>query len=601
MPVNIWEGSDASVVAAALEAIAQSTGGRISSYTDLADKPQIGGVELSGNKSLDNLGIHNIPSGGTTGQVLKKTSGSNYAVEWADESGGGADIDDTAGHGATTKVWSAGKTYDTTEALSDAIDTKVPTALMAQCLEFTEHSLNLWDTDTIGVGYVLPSNGRVYDSEPYQKYRYSAKIAVTPGDVIYFYNHNGTAQSSTITCYDLSENLMGSAGYDHNAQNFTIPQGVRFVVITIHQNYLDEFMVLPNTPVSPSTFIPCESETYYVAREKFIPDGLITAEKTNFCSADGIILNLPANIYATEGIECNIYFENITEYWEKYKWDITCSKGKQFERGFKFTPASTDEGTYTLSITVENEYGAKKTVSTSRSTVMSKLNANFANDPMSITTNGTRGTSPNNHEGHSGWTVTKYFTTAQDNAFYNPTSETFDADYYFTNSGVSAPDWFFINMGINDMFGKSNDEDVATQIEISTGLIDDMIESIHDADSSIKIGVCLTIPPNHSQDAFGKEYGCGQTRNRYKRNNLLWVDALIKKYDGRTAEGIYVVPIYVALDTVYNMGFETLAVNARNTSITYESAIGNGGVHPVESGYWQIADMYTAFLKAQAE
>lgn len=30
-----------------------------------------------------------LPSGGTTGQVLKKTSGTDYAVEWANESGGG--------------------------------------------------------------------------------------------------------------------------------------------------------------------------------------------------------------------------------------------------------------------------------------------------------------------------------------------------------------------------------------------------------------------------------------------------------------------------------------------------------------------------------
>ena len=35
--------------------------------------------------------IHNIPSGGTTGQVLKKVSGTNYDVEWANESGGSSD------------------------------------------------------------------------------------------------------------------------------------------------------------------------------------------------------------------------------------------------------------------------------------------------------------------------------------------------------------------------------------------------------------------------------------------------------------------------------------------------------------------------------
>ena len=47
----------------------------------------------------------------------------------------------------------------------------------------------------------------------------------------------------------------------------------------------------------------------------------------------------------------------------------------------------------------------------------------------------------------------------------------------------------------------------------------------------------------------------------------------------------------------YNMGMETNYHNKRNTTMTYESPITNGGVHPVDSGYWQIADVYWFFLK----
>ena len=36
--------------------------------------------------------IHSIPTGGTAGQVLAKRSGADYAVEWADQTGGGGDI-----------------------------------------------------------------------------------------------------------------------------------------------------------------------------------------------------------------------------------------------------------------------------------------------------------------------------------------------------------------------------------------------------------------------------------------------------------------------------------------------------------------------------
>lgn len=81
---------------------------------------------------------------------------------------------------------------------------------------------------------------------------------------------------------------------------------------------------------------------------------------------------------------------------------------------------------------------------------------------------------------------------------------------------------------------------------------------------------------------------------------MLFVQGIIETYDERESDSIYLVPIYTNLDTTYNMGLESDPVNARNTSITYESPIANGGVHPAEVGYKQLADVYMAFLKAQA-
>lgn len=57
-------------------------------YESLLNRPSINGVELTGNKSLGDLGISIVPSGGSTGQVLKKTSNANGDYAWADESGG---------------------------------------------------------------------------------------------------------------------------------------------------------------------------------------------------------------------------------------------------------------------------------------------------------------------------------------------------------------------------------------------------------------------------------------------------------------------------------------------------------------------------------
>lgn len=112
MGVSIWEGDKAERVASALEAIAQGGGGT-DDYEELDNKPSINNVTLVGNKTLSDLGaasasdlsakytkpqdgipasdlasgviptVHNVPAGGSAGQVLTKTSGTDYEAEWA--------------------------------------------------------------------------------------------------------------------------------------------------------------------------------------------------------------------------------------------------------------------------------------------------------------------------------------------------------------------------------------------------------------------------------------------------------------------------------------------------------------------------------------
>lgn len=115
-------------------------------------------------------------------------------------------------------------------------------------------------------------------------------------------------------------------------------------------------------------------------------------------------------------------------------------------------------------------------------------------------------------------------------------------------------------------------------------------------DANIIIGLAITIPPAYDQDIFGTTYGCTQTRWRYKRNNYLWTKALIDEYDGQGASNIYLVPINTNLDTRYNMGLEDIAVNARNSQTVKTTA--TNGLHPDDSGYWQIADAYWYWLKS---
>ncbi len=59
--------------------------------TDYARKDHVHPTDTSRAAAAD---VHSIPSGGSTGQVLKKSSGTDYDVAWANESGGGGGTSD---------------------------------------------------------------------------------------------------------------------------------------------------------------------------------------------------------------------------------------------------------------------------------------------------------------------------------------------------------------------------------------------------------------------------------------------------------------------------------------------------------------------------
>lgn len=48
----------------------------------------VGGSSVLSNGTAAVPAIHNVPSGGSQGQVLAKSSGTDYAVEWVNQSGG---------------------------------------------------------------------------------------------------------------------------------------------------------------------------------------------------------------------------------------------------------------------------------------------------------------------------------------------------------------------------------------------------------------------------------------------------------------------------------------------------------------------------------
>ena len=368
---------------------------------------------------------------------------------------------------------------------------------------------NLFDKTKAEVGYVQ-KNGTVKTGGAYDSYHYSDYIPVAENDYLAFYSKVYssvlTQKANVVTAYDANGDAVLDSGAE-NVYNYTVPAGIAKVRITFNSVALNSLMLLKNIQTAPTAYIPYQkAEHYYKAGEGFIPDGLIKPENCSFIE-DGKIdpelmpgygsfpLNLPSKVYASIGVEMNIYFDNIVDGHDTdYDFDVTCSVGMQLERCFRITADTA--GTYDLTIkAVRKKDGAtvQKTTSlivasdsagsgTTKSviilgdsttwsgTAVSKLHDNFTGDVMTLATNGTMGTSPNNHEGRSGWKFYYYMTMAEDanhvtNAFWNPTAQKFDADYYFDNTGITKPDFFVINLGINDVFGIADDANLQTSIE----------------------------------------------------------------------------------------------------------------------------------------
>lgn len=337
-------------------------------------------------------------------------------------------------------------------------------------------------------------------------------------------------------------------------------------------------------------------------------------------SGGGMIL--PEEISALIGEEINIYFRNILkENPSLYDIDVAGSLGQQQSERWTATPASAGTTTISFHLNKNGEIinqastdiivkdssvgtGITKTAifigdsTTNAGTYTGELVTLFGADAMSLTLQGTRGTTPNFHEGRGGWTAAMYTTIADYleiiNAFWNPTSSEFDFSYYMAEQGYAGTDYVGINLGINDTFSYVTDATIKAAIPDLLASYQIMIDSIHSYDANIKIGIMLTIPPSCSQDAFGENYNNDQTQWRYKRNNYIWVESLMAYFTGKESSNIYVVPTNVNLDTENNMQTTTVAINSRNSDTLERQS---NGVHPADIGYYQIADVIYYWLK----
>jgi len=148
-------------------------------------------------------------------------------------------------------------------------------------------------------------------------------------------------------------------------------------------------------------------------------------------------------------------------------------------------------------------------------------------------------------------------------------------------------------LGCNDSFGATEDK-IEASIDRMMTYADMLLAEFHRVRPDTQIGILLLVPPSASQDSFGSNYKCGQTRWQYRRNQHRVVERQIEKWGGREAENLFLIPAEVNLDCEHNCALATEAINSRNDE---KIARQSNGVHPAASGYRQIADSIYAWLK----
>jgi len=172
----------------------------------------------------------------------------------------------------------------------------------------------------------------------------------------------------------------------------------------------------------------------------------------------------------------------------------------------------------------------------------------------------------------------------------------FDFAQYLNVNGISlsADDWVFIFLGINDMSGPTSDAAMQASIGLMLAQQNAMIANIQAVVPGIRVGL-VTTPACAPQDSFGANYGSGLVGWRYKRNRALWLDAMLSSYDKRS-DKVFLVPAHVALDTRNNMQVSNTAFNAYNTA-TFSKQV--NAIHPASSGFYQIGASLFPTIRAQ--
>ncbi len=365
-------------------------------------------------------------------------------------------------------------------------------------------------------------------------------------------------------------------------------------------------------------------------------------------AAEEVRLLLPEVIYAVPGVETNLYYDNLITVInsKNYSFRVRCAKGRMDEARWRFTPEAGDVGEYPLELSVSGPdgvaaegrtrivvspadagrdravrvlmIGASQTAaSVYPRRVLELMRESGVADFRLLGTNGP-GYRPDPkgevaHEGWGGWGWGTFFTrygreeSARNDGLHPVRQREANSRFLFPGpdgkiefdfarycekyADGQKPDFVTILLGINDVFFGTDETMPEIMKNKVFAYLEPMVAAIRRAAPDCVIGIALLPPPAASQDAFGANYGCQQTRYQVRKN----LDCFNRAVTAKCRElRIDVIPLPPNLDTVN--GFPTVS-EAANANCPETVIRQSNAFHPAEPGYRQFADVFYAWLK----
>lgn len=423
-----------------------------------------------------------------------------------------------------------------------ATNTSNITALQDQGTEYLMsfygplYSKNMLHSDAdLTLGYIA-ANGTISSATTMA---YTDYLPVLPGDVIRAYDKTGgvySQKSMRLMCaYNANKTRVTAAGSNDSISTYTVPENIYFIRPTLqYGSSRSQYTVTRN-------YRSTEYHEYMDPERDIIKDFLtdgskdIMAELAEYRLPMSRIQNRLHQAYPispvhfTKGIAETWYYasavtpptnytyvtlggDNQTRYTDRMVID-PISGGQNGYKWYRYTdllylyasgtgPSDAgwarniiDEQLQDCSALVIGD----STVAMNSGYMTQKMVDRFSAQTKTLTLLGTMGDAPNKYEGRAGWSAADYLTNKVYNGvvnpFYNPSTQTFDFDFYMTNQNYSAPDFVVIQLGINDLYNSG-----WSAIDPTWAAIKTMIDSIRTYDAGIKIILNLPTTPNSDQN-----------------------------------------------------------------------------------------------------